>query len=181
MGETVTLIDTNTVLLKQGIQVLNHISDQQYVDADSPYYQSFTGKHMRHVLEHYLALPMPPENIKTVNYEDRARDQRLEHDRFFAIETAQSIIEQFKNIDKPQNYLHKQIILKSYEESTLDGLSESISSIQRELQFLVSHTVHHYALIAIILRIQGVEPAEEFGVAPSTLRYREQQLKKSTG
>jgi hypothetical protein len=45
------------------------------------------------------------------------------------------------------------------------------SSIARELQSLLSHTVHHYALIAIALRLQGIEPSAEFGVAPSTLEH----------
>jgi hypothetical protein len=45
------------------------------------------------------------------------------------------------------------------------------SSAERELQFLLSHTVHHYALIALMLRTQGYEPGAEFGVAPSTLAY----------
>jgi hypothetical protein len=43
----------------------------------------------------------------------------------------------------------------------------------RELQFLLSHTVHHYALMALILRLQGFNPAAEFGVAPSTLQHWE--------
>ena len=47
------------------------------------------------------------------------------------------------------------------------------SSRLRELDFLLSHTVHHQALTAIICRLVGVEVDEEFGVAPSTLRHRE--------
>ena len=47
----------------------------------------------------------------------------------------------------------------------------SATSVVRELQFLASHTVHHYAVIAAMLRPQGVEPGDDFGVAPSTLQY----------
>ena len=47
----------------------------------------------------------------------------------------------------------------------------TVTSFERELQFLLSHTVHHYALAALMLRTQGVEPGKEFGVAPSTLAY----------
>jgi hypothetical protein len=47
------------------------------------------------------------------------------------------------------------------------------TSVGRELQFLVSHTVHHYAVIAAMLRPQGVEPGADFGVAPSTLVYEQ--------
>src|SRR5437588_542470 len=45
------------------------------------------------------------------------------------------------------------------------------SSISRELQALSSHTVHHFALIAMTLRMHGVETDADFGMAPSTLRY----------
>ena len=48
------------------------------------------------------------------------------------------------------------------------------SSLDRELQSLISHTVHHYALIAMLLRVSGRQPAADFGVAPSTLRYWEE-------
>lgn len=48
----------------------------------------------------------------------------------------------------------------------------SVSSLGRELQLLISHTVHHYAMMALVLRGQGIDPGPEFGVALSTFRYR---------
>jgi len=45
------------------------------------------------------------------------------------------------------------------------------SSVLRELDFLQSHTVHHYSLIAMLLRLHEIDPGEDFGVAPSTLKY----------
>jgi len=45
------------------------------------------------------------------------------------------------------------------------------SSVSRELQVLSSHTIHHFALIAMTLRLHGVEMDPDFGMAPSTLRY----------
>ena len=45
------------------------------------------------------------------------------------------------------------------------------SSISRELQVLSSHTIHHFALIAMTLRLHGIEMDPDFGMAPSTLRY----------
>ena len=42
----------------------------------------------------------------------------------------------------------------------------------RELQFLVSHTVHHFAMIGGICHSLGVEVDKDFGVAPSTLRHQ---------
>ena len=49
----------------------------------------------------------------------------------------------------------------------------SQTSVRRELQFLLSHTIHHYALIvAIAVRHGIVDFPEGFGVAPSTLNYK---------
>jgi uncharacterized damage-inducible protein DinB len=57
-----------------------------------------------------------------------------------------------------------------------EGLPEdkvvwSVSSTFRELQFLATHTVHHFALVALLLRQRGVEVPVEMGVAPSTLEH----------
>ena len=49
------------------------------------------------------------------------------------------------------------------------------STVQRELQFLVSHTVHHCALIKQILRQHGFEAGMEFGLAPSTKGHLQRQ------
>ena len=50
-----------------------------------------------------------------------------------------------------------------------EGFMES--SISRELHVLSSYTVYHFALIAITLRMHGVDLDSDFGMAPSTLRY----------
>ena len=46
------------------------------------------------------------------------------------------------------------------------------SSIGREMQALASHTVHHFALIAMTLQALGFHLDRDFGMAPSTLRYQ---------
>jgi hypothetical protein len=48
------------------------------------------------------------------------------------------------------------------------------TTLKRELRFLVSHTIHHYALIAVILKLQGFDCGPDFGVAPSTIEYWKQ-------
>jgi len=55
--------------------------------------------------------------------------------------------------------------------SATDSQGWCKSSVLRELEFLQSHTVHHYSLVAMLLRSYDIEPDEEFGVASSTLKY----------
>jgi hypothetical protein len=45
------------------------------------------------------------------------------------------------------------------------------SSLGRELEFVLSHTVHHHALIAEKLAANGDNAVRDFGVAPSTLEF----------
>jgi hypothetical protein len=42
----------------------------------------------------------------------------------------------------------------------------------RELQFVISHTVHHAAMIAANCRARGLPIAGPLGVAAATLRHR---------
>ncbi|MGC6565166.1 MAG: hypothetical protein ACON38_06080 [Akkermansiaceae bacterium] len=48
------------------------------------------------------------------------------------------------------------------------------STAGRELQFLLSHTVHHFAMIGGICKCLEVSLEEGFGVAPSTLRHHKE-------
>jgi hypothetical protein len=58
-------------------------------------------------------------------------------------------------------------------ESTIGDDAEewAPTSFRRELDALLGHTVHHYAMIAAMLRHHGRAPDRSFGIAPSTLRY----------
>jgi hypothetical protein len=38
---------------------------------------------------------------------------------------------------------------------------------------LLRHTVHHYAIVRLLLAERGVECDPDLGVAPSTLAYRQ--------
>ena len=51
----------------------------------------------------------------------------------------------------------------------------SHSTVRRELQFLLSHTVHHFALIAVLLERFSIAVPDDFGIAPSTLKHWQAQ------
>ena len=69
--------------------------------------------------------------------------------------------------------LDQQIRVKMDCGSTQFNQGWSQSTVHRELQFILSHTIHHYALISVICQLWGYAVPEGFGVAPSTLKHQQ--------
>jgi uncharacterized damage-inducible protein DinB len=166
--------EDNLRFLQQGLDLVQSLSDDAYTQSPHPDYTSGVGGHLRHCLDHYsnFLAGLPSGRI---DYDARQRDERVENDRAYAIRLIRILMDGITEIRASDG--EKALTIK------MDGGDESDasqwwsqSSTMRELQFLVSHTVHHYALIAMILRAQGIVPAADFGVAPSTLRYNQSKL-----
>ena len=103
-----------------------------------------------------------------VDYEARAREPRIESDLEFARELLRDVSRRLVELDGED----LDALMKVRLEIGEGPPQWSDSSPSRELAFLVSHTVHHCALIGVICRANGVPVPEDFGVAPSTLRHR---------
>ncbi|MCI0698412.1 DinB family protein [candidate division KSB1 bacterium] len=164
------IIRDNILFLRQGIGLLEELNDEIYAKTVTPFFNSGTGKHIRHNLDHYEMF-LAGLSTGSIDYDGRQRDPQIETDRRYAIQKMLSIISRLEGIETQR--LDDPISVKMNEgEEVNDSSSRSQSTIRRELQFLLSHTVHHYALIAIILKLQGFDCDEDFGVAPSTLKYQ---------
>ncbi len=120
------------------------------------------------MLDHYDGL-LHGYGEGQVDYDARGRDRASERQTRIGVRRARSVIDRLRTVaaeslDRPVTVTTRTHVDRSPEctESTL----------RRELQFLVSHTVHHYALIraALFNRHEGVP--EHFGVAASTIRHR---------
>jgi len=172
MHKKLSVVRANIHFLQQGIDLLSSITGDQYAMNNGKYFKSGVGKHFRHIIDHYVSL-VNREDDK-VNYDARERDTRLETDRSFAIGKMQLLINQLNHFLENPAALDDLVTVKSNEGAGEEDAAWSDSSVRRELQFLISHTVHHYALIAIILKTIGFNPSQEFGVAPSTLKYEKE-------
>lgn len=162
-------IRDNIQALRQGIDLLGTLSPERYVRKTPACYNSSAGGHLRHVIEHYLGFLQGTETGE-IDYEARARDPLIENDPAYATAQLEAIGERLGLIVGDR-------VLRVRAES---APSESppvwgVSSVGRELEFLLSHTVHHYALIGVICRLAGDALPEDFGMAPSTLRYLKSQ------
>lgn len=127
------------------------------------------GAHLRHVLDMYGCL-LRGLGEGRVDYESRTRDASLETDPaagLAALAALQAELADLRLAALPAS-------LRVHGDTPLgheDARAWTDSTPERELQFLLNHTLHHYALMAAALRLRGRAVAREFGMAPSTLRW----------
>jgi len=118
------------------------------------------GQHVRHTIEIIQAL-INGYLGGEINYEQRKRD--------LEIETAP---EYASNLCKDLSHLidRKDKALRLTDEDS-EGFLET--SYQREIHFVLEHTIHHMALIKTGLRILRCDcTSDDFGMAYSTIKYR---------
>lgn len=161
------LIRRNIAILQQGEALLRRISDADYIRKVPLVFGGSIGAHIRHNLDHYVSF-LDGLQSGCIDYAARHRDPRIEQQRNAALDL-------FKRLR------HELVAILPDEIGTLhtriDGAAvylQTLTSLERELGFLFSHSVHHYAIIAILCRALDIEVDTAFGVAPSTLQYRKE-------
>lgn len=156
----------NLAVIRQGLALLVALGPDRYVARVPLCFNSSTGGHFRHILEHYEAFLAGLDRGR-IDYEGRARDPQVERDVATALARFGRVAEQLAELAEEEDDRGLDV-----HSETTEGRALASSAV-RELEFLVSHTVHHYALIAVIARAVGVEPPAEFGMAPSTLKHQQ--------
>lgn len=152
----------NYQILEQGILLLESISNESY-ERKHANMDASIGGHFRHILEHYELFW---EGLKTghIDYDNRKRNRELETDRMFAISALNDSRSRFQN----ETFSLDSLTI-SQNNNPMEEVSVVQSSVNRELKFLVSHTVHHYAIISILVKLDGGAIPEGFGFSPATL------------
>lgn len=154
--------------LGQGVRLLGRLDAEVYGRSPEPLTKSPVGAHVRHALDCCLCF-LDGAPAGRIDYDRRQREERTELDPTFARAQLETVVERFRSLGQQAE---TELDVRS-DVPALTGDDECWrrSTVGRELLYVLSHTVHHYALIAMILRSFDVEPGEDFGVAPSTLRY----------
>lgn len=167
------IIKANRDALEQGIALLGMLSDEQYTRVCEPWLTSTIGQHIRHVVDMYLALMSSVESDgeTIVNYDYRRRGSRVELLASNGVEALQRVVIWLEALKPARAAQFSSLQVQS--EISLHHSTVAIlgSSLLRELVFVGSHTVHHYALIKVIARYQGLTLTENFGVAPATASF----------
>ncbi|MFN3165609.1 MAG: DinB family protein [Phycisphaeraceae bacterium] len=128
------------------------------------------GGHVRHVLDHLVAWLDGLDN-GLVNYDDRQRDTDVEHDCVAALHAIKQHTARLAEVSDAQLAERVNVLTSMTHCGALVALP---STHARELAFVFSHTIHHNAIIGTIARALGVTLPDHFGMAPSTIAYRNQ-------
>lgn len=161
--DSARLLQFNQRLLEQALVLVGVWDQTRLANAAQT-----TGAHLRHVIEHYEALVFPARAAQ-VDYDSRPRERELEVNPALA----------------RARLLALHATLGSWDETRLDtplrvpGLGGEagefrfsvLSSIGRELAFVASHTVHHFALLLTHCQQLHISLPADFGKAPATVAH----------
>lgn len=158
--------------VQQAKAFLLELTAENYQLVLKPHFVSSAGTHMRHILDHYLALK-EGLNQGLVNYNRR--------NRYSSIESCpQTALLEWQNVElwlKEVSQLDADMPLTVECETSINKTqnTQTQSTLARELVFVSSHAVHHFSLLAVINSLLGNKDEVNFGIAPSTATYLRQQ------
>ncbi len=164
------VVAANLHCLGQAIELLSRLPERAFARTEARHART-VGPHLRHVLDHYSSFLAGLPDFR-VDYDARERELRLESDLEFASARMRHIKGELVLVDEDLLELPIQIRLEC---GGAEAEQWSHSTVRRELQFLLSHTVHHFALIAVLLERFEIAVPDDFGIAPSTLKYWQAQ------
>ena len=171
-----TAIRANIALLNQGEQFLEDMPDEIYAEAEPPVFPSSIGTHLRHVLDHFDSL-IAGLKSDFVDYHSRQRDPGTEKNPQRARTRVESLRENLLSSLSQSEQISSDLLLRV---SSEDANHSIPTTATRELYFNVSHTIHHFGMIAMIARQKGWPVDDTFGIAPSTLVHRRSQQSQAT-
>jgi uncharacterized damage-inducible protein DinB len=160
-----SIFNKSRVALNEIISVLDQLpTHEAYAETCPALSDASIGQHTRHIIELYQCL-LSGYQAGLVNYDDRKRDKLYENDRAAAVAQIREIQKDLEKADKP---LH--VVCGSHEQPVTIA-----SNYYREVLYNLEHCIHHQALIRVaLISANHILVSEEFGVAPSTMQYRQQ-------
>lgn len=156
-------------ILSQLTDVINQLTEQDFIKPVNALGNSTLGQHLRHTLEFFICLENGCEK-GIINYDKRAHDRLIETDRIIALSVISKVGE-FVNSQQSDRPLKL--------EAAYDLDKEDFVTIEtnylRELVYNIEHAIHHMAIMKIGIREAApyVKLSPDFGIAASTIRYQE--------
>lgn len=157
------LLSFNNQLLEQALSLVG-----AHEQPGAPPYAAPVGAHLRHVIEHYEAL-LIPQQPGIADYDSRRRDREVERSPRAARIRLQALQQCLRlwhdaSLDLP-------LTVRGLGGSAGEFAFEVPSTFGRELAFVASHTVHHFALLKAHCLQHGIATGGDFGKAPATVAH----------
>ena len=158
------LIPSINTSLNELVSLLVQLPDSEYAKPCVSLSDSTIGEHTRHIIEMFQCLENN-YNSGIVNYDKRPRNKLIQTDTDFAISQIKGVQ---NSLEKGNKKLELEQIIDE-EELRIE------SNYFRELLYNLEHCIHHQALIKVaILQNDTIKIDANFGVARSTIEYRNQ-------
>lgn len=141
-------------------------------DARRDSFAAHVGPHLRHIIEHYEAL-LDRSGDGLVDYDHRRRDAEIERCPRLARARLDAIVDKLRALTgrSPTEPLSVGFVVGVVG----NEFYLSPSTLARELNFIASHAIHHYAIIRPLIVAAGIELPAHFGKAPDTVRHERLQ------
>jgi uncharacterized damage-inducible protein DinB len=152
--------------------LLDGTCDLDYLSRPDGGVSGSVGAHVRHCLDHVRAV-LEADASGFLSYDCRERDTAVEHNRTLGI---LALRQQGQQLEAMAGRAADQPVQL---EALVDGAGQAVevtSSLGRELVFVLQHTIHHQAIVALLLVARGIAVPPCFGYAPSTARRRAERL-----
>jgi uncharacterized damage-inducible protein DinB len=167
---TATMSDTITALLDELAEVIERLSDDAYARKPVGVMPSSVGGHVRHSLDHVRAL-LAAADTGQLNFDHRDRGTAVESCRTTAMAEIAVLRAGLMNLHA--DLADRPVRLRCLVSADLPAM-ELDSTWGREAAYVVSHTIHHNAIIAAMVKTLGAWLPDRFGYAPSTTAYQRQ-------
>jgi uncharacterized damage-inducible protein DinB len=160
------LIGGCTNCIAQCDQILSIILQENFTDDSKG--SSSIGAHVRHILDRFHCFFAGIAGA-SIDYDARKRDPEIEQNveaAMFALESVARRIEQLRSLPFCSELIGvKESVLSS------SPAVEISSTLERELMGLITHSIHHLAIIALLAKSFGYQMDSDLGKAPSTIVY----------
>lgn len=150
--------------------VVRALKDDEYTRPMGPLFLDATiGGHVRHCLDHVRAIA---DGLAggAIDYDHRERGTPIERSAEAAVAECGALAASLRAMSPAEGSREVRVAVMPRR----DGDAVEVgSTLARELAFVLSHTVHHNAMIRGMVVLLGRPMPGAFGYAPSTLAHRD--------
>ena len=151
-------------LLDQLQALIDTLDDFDYARPAPGRSSGGVGGHVRHCLDHVMAL-LTSTHTGVCAYDRRARGTNVESCRRAALRAISTLTSAWSDVDP--DLLDRAVSVETQIDQS-GAMITTRSSVGREVAFVISHTIHHQAIVGQMLLARGIILGPRFGLAPAT-------------